>query len=133
MILAAGIILTSILTSYSSRPTDAIHAAGILIDIVRVASDCTISHCHLARCTNNLTKHVDLLAVSYLRLSLWPASSSPSFSSTLYSSRRIVQLPTVCHLESCANNLTKPVDLLTASYSRLSLQPASSSPSFSST
>ena len=38
IVLAAGIILTSVLTSYSSRPTDAIHAAGILIDIVRVAS-----------------------------------------------------------------------------------------------
>jgi len=45
----------------------------------------------------------------------------------------IVQLPTVCHLESCANNLTKHVDLFAASYSRLSLRPASFSPPSSST
>jgi len=54
-----------------------IHAAGILIDIVLVAS--------------------------YLLSSTPPASSPPS-SLTSYSSRHIVQLPTVCHSESCANN-----------------------------
>jgi len=56
------------------------------------------------------------LVASYLLSSTLPASSSPPSSSTLYSSRRIVQLPTVCHCQSCANNLTKLVDLLAASY-----------------
>jgi len=46
-------------------------------------------------------------------------------------SYRIVQLPTVCHLESCANNLTKHVDLFAASYTRLSLPLASFLPPFS--
>jgi len=78
-----------------------IHAAGILIDIVLVAS-------HLLSSTP-------------------PASSPPS-----YSSRRIVQLPTVCRSESCANNLTKLVDLLAASYLQSSKPPASSSTSYSS-
>jgi len=54
-----------------------IHAAGIVIDIVLVAS--------------------------YLLSSTPPASSPPS-SLTSYSSRQIVQLPTVCPSESCANN-----------------------------
>jgi len=54
-----------------------IHTAGILIDIVLVAS--------------------------YLLSSTPPASSLPS-SLTSYSSHRIVQLPTVCPSESCANN-----------------------------
>jgi len=85
-------------TSYSSRPTDTIHAAGILIDIVLVASHRIAqlpTVCHLESCANNLTKHIDLLTASYSRLSLGPASSSPSSSSTSYSSRHIVQLPTV--------------------------------------
>ena len=56
------------------------------------------------------------LVASYLLSSMLPASSSLLSSSTLYSSRRIVQLPTVSHCESCANNLTKLVDLLAASY-----------------
>ena len=56
------------------------------------------------------------LVASYLLSSTLPASSSSPSSSTLYSSRRIVQLPTVCHCESYANNLTKLVDLLATSY-----------------
>ena len=60
-------------------------------------------------------------------------STLPASSSTSYSSRRIVQLPTVCHLESCVNNLTKHLDLVAVSYSQLSLLPASSSPPSSST
>ena len=56
------------------------------------------------------------LVASYLLSSMLPASSSAPSSSTLYSSRRIVQLPTVCHCESCADKLTKLVDLLAASY-----------------
>ena len=59
----------------------------------RVASYCTTSHCHLESCANNLTKNVDLLAASYSRLSLRPASSSPPSLSTSYSPRRIIQLP----------------------------------------
>ena len=62
-----------------------------------------------------------------------PASSSPPSSSTSYSSRRIVQLLTVCPFESCANNLMKLVDLLAASYLLSSLPPASSSLPSSST
>ena len=118
---------------YSSRPTDAIHAAGILIDIVLIVSYCTTSHCHLESCTNNLTKHVDLLAASFSRLSLRPASSSPPSSSTSYSSRPTDAIHAAgilidivlfasycttshCHLVSCANNLTKHVGLLAASF-----------------
>ena len=56
-----------------------------------------------------------------------PASSPPS-----YSSPRIVQLPTVCRSESCANNLTKLVDLLVASYLLSSTLLAYSSTSYSS-
>jgi len=44
---------------------------------------------------------------------------------TLYSSRRIVQLPTVCLSESYANNLMKLIDLLATSYLLLSMPPAS--------
>ena len=105
----------------------------------RVVSYCTISHCHWESCANNLTKQVDLFATSYSRLSLPPASSSPPSSSTSYSSRPtdaihaagilidIVLVASyrttfscVCPSESCANNLRKFVDLLAASYSRLS-------------
>ena len=69
--------------------------AAILIDIILITSYSTTSHCHLESYANNLTKHVILLAASFSRLKLWPASSSPPSSSTSYSSRRIVQLPTV--------------------------------------
>jgi len=44
------------------------------------------------------------------------ASSPPVSSSRSFSSRRIVQLPTVCASESCANNVPKLANLL-ASYS----------------
>jgi len=83
-----------------------IHAAGILtailIDIVLIAS--------------------------YLLSSTPPASSLPS-SLASYSSCRIVQLPTVCRSESCANNLTKLVDHLAVSHFLSSTPPASSPPS----
>jgi len=64
-----------------------------------------------------------VLVASYLLSSTLLASSPPS-SSTSYSSRRIVQPPTVCPSESCANNLTKLVGLLAASYLLSSLPPA---------
>jgi len=72
------------------------------------------------------------LITSYLLSSTLAAASSPPSSSTSYSSCRIVQLPTVCHSESCTNNLTKLVDLLTAFYVQSSKPPASSSTSYSS-
>jgi len=72
------------------------------------------------------------LITSYLLSSTLAANSSPPSSSTSYSSYRIVQLPTVCHSESCANNLTKLVDLLAAFYVQSSKPPASSSTSYSS-
>jgi len=50
-------------------------------------------------------------------------------SSTSYSSHRIVQLPSVCLSQSCANNLTKLVDLLAASYLLLSTLLVSTTPS----
>jgi len=65
-----------------------------------------------------------VLGASYLLSSMPPASSSTS-----YSSRCIVQLPTVCRSESCANNLAKLVDLLAASYLLSSTPPPSSSTS----
>jgi len=101
---------------------------AILIHIVLVMSSCTTSHCHLESCTNNPMKHVNLFATTYLRLSMQPVSSSPPSSSTSSSSCRFVQFSTVCHLESCTNNLMKHIDLSANSYSRLSLQLASSSP-----
>jgi len=73
-----------------------------------------------------------VLVPSYLLSSTLPANSSPPSSSTSCSSRRIVQLPTVCRSESCANNLTKLVDLLDASYLLSCTLPASSSISYSS-
>jgi len=58
------------------------------------------------------TRHPTRRVPSYSLSSSPPVSSSRSFSS-----RRIVQLPTVCASESCANNVTKLTNLLTASYS----------------
>ena len=125
-------MLTSILTLYSSCPCDTIHTTGIHIDIVLIPSYCTTSHCHLESFSNNLMKYVDLLTVSYSRLSWLPVSSSPPSSLTSYWSHLIVQLPTVWHFESCTNNLMKHFDLLTATYLWLSLPPVSSSLSSSS-
>jgi len=52
-----------------------------------------------------------ILAASY------PLSFSPPAPSlTSYSSRCIVQLPAVCHSESCANHVTKLAIILAASY-----------------
>ena len=60
------------------------------------------------------------------------AFSPPAPSLTSYASRCIVQLPTVCHSESCANHVTKLAIILTASYLLSSLPPAAcSSPSSS--
>jgi len=73
-----------------------------------------------------------VLIPSYLLSSTLPAISSPPSSSTLCSSLRIVQLPTVCRSESCANNLMKLVDLLETSYLLSSTLAASSSTSYSS-
>jgi len=67
-----------------------------------------------------------LLAASY-SLSFSPLA--PSLTS--YLSRCIVQLPAVCHSESCANHVTKLAIILTASYLLSSSPPASSSPSSS--
>jgi len=68
-----------------------------------------------------------ILAESYL-LSFSP----PEPSLTSYSSRCIVQLPTVCHSESCANHVTKLAIILAASYLLSSSPPAAcSSPSSS--
>ena len=117
IVLATGIILTT-----------------ILVDIVLFVSNRILqlpTVCHLESYTNNLMKYVNLFAISYSRLSLLPESSSPPSSSTSYSSHssdtihaadilidivlvpslRIVQLPTMCHWESCANNLMKHLDL----------------------
>jgi len=93
--------------------------------------------CPSASCANNVTKLADLLAASYspsytsslTRLhtrrvvSYLVSSSPPISSSTSYSSRRIVQLSTVCPSESCANHFTKLAIILVASYSLLSLVP----------
>ena len=79
--------LPSSSTSYSSCPNDAIHTTGILIINVLVASHRIVQPptvWHLKSYANNLTKHVGLLAASYSRLSLRPASSSPPSSSTSY-------------------------------------------------
>jgi len=70
------------------------------------------------------------LVPSYLLSSTLPATSSPPSSSTSCSLRPIVQLPTVCRSESCANHLTKLVDLLAASYFLSSTPPTSSSISY---
>jgi len=68
-----------------------------------------------------------ILAASY------PLSFSPPVPSlTLYSSRCIVQLPAVCHSESCANHVTKLTIILATSYLLLSSPLAAcSSPSSS--
>jgi len=76
------------------------------------------------RLTCNYTHHVLLaiiltagtlidiiLAVSY---PLWFSLPAPSLTS--YSSRCIVQLPAICHSESCANHVTKLAIMLAASY-----------------
>ena len=75
----------------------------------------------------NLTKLIDLLAVSYMLSSMLPACSLAS-SLTLYSSHRVVQLPTVCPSENCVNNLAKFIDLLAVSYVLSSMLPVSSPP-----
>jgi len=68
-----------------------------------------------------------ILAASYPLL-----FSPPAPSLTSYSSRCIVQLPAVCHSESCANHVTKLAIILAASYLLSSSQPAAcSSPSSS--
>ena len=74
---------------------------------------------------------IALIPSYMLSSTLLPTFSLPS-SSTSCSSRRIVQLPTVCRSDSCANNLTKLVDILAASYFLSSMPPASSSTSYSS-
>ena len=92
---------------------------------------------------------MDLLAAFYSLVSLRPALSSPpswhrtycvlpmpsmppASTSTSYLSYRIVlyNFPLSFTWLSCANNLTKHLDLLIASYSQLSLWPASSPPSW---
>jgi len=60
-----------------------------------------------------------ILAASYspTLAASYPLSFSPLAPSlTSYSSRCIVQLPTVCHSESCANHVTKLAIILAASY-----------------
>jgi len=81
--------------SFTILITAGINLTTILIHIVLIVSYCTTSYCHLESCANNITKQVDLLAASYSRLSLKPASCSPPCSSTSYSLCRIVHLPTV--------------------------------------
>ena len=98
------------MTSYSPHLTCA-HTCGGLLAIVLAAG-----------------KLIDIiLATSY------PQSFSPSTPSlTSYSSCCIVQLPTVCHSESCANYVAKHAIILAVSY-LLSSSPsvACSSPSSS--
>ena len=104
--------------------------------------------CHSESCANHVTKLAIILVASYsplysLRLTcthtrrvLLAVSDSLSFSPpapslTSYLSRCIVQLPAVCHSESCTNHVTKLAIILTASYLLSSSPPASSSPSSS--
>jgi len=107
--IVASYLLSSTLAASSSLPS-----SSTLYSSRRIVQLPTVCHCE--SCANNRTKLVDLLAASYLQSSLPLASFSPPSSSTSYSSRRVVQLPTVCPFESCANNLMKLVDLLAASY-----------------
>jgi len=63
------------------------------------------------------TRHVLLALILAACYSLSFPPPAPSLTS--YSSRCMVQLPAVCHSESCANHVTKLAIILVASYSPL--------------
>jgi len=96
--LRAALTLSQSLPSYSPRLT-CNHTCRVLLAIVLAAG----------------TLIDIILAASYPLL-----FSPPAPSLTSYSSCCIVQLPTVCHSESCANHVTKLAIILAASYLLLS-------------
>jgi len=97
--------------SYSPRLT-CNHTRRVLLAIVLAASTL-----------------IDIILAASYQLSFLPLE--PSLTSYLL--RCIVQLPSVCHSESCANHVTKLAIILTASYLLSSLPVAAcSSPSSSS-
>jgi len=133
--------------SYSPRLTRAhtrssllaiVLAAGTLIDIVLLTLYSTTSRClcHSESCANHVTKlttYSSRLTRSHTRRILLAATLATSYplsflppapSLTSYSSRCIVQLPAVCHSESCANHVTKLAIILVASYLLSSSPPA---------
>jgi len=126
------------LTSYSSLCI--VQLPGVSVTLRAALTMSQSSPSYSPRLTCNHTHHVLLaiilatgtlidiiLAASYLR------SFSPLAPSlTSYSLRCIVQLPAICHSESCANHVTKLAIILAASYLLSSSPPsACSSPSCS--
>ena len=126
-LLAASYLLSSSLlapslTSYSSLCI--VQLSGVSVTLRAALTLSQSSPSYSPHLTCNHTRHVLLaivlaagtlidiiLAASYL-LSFSPLA--PSLTS--YLSRCIVQLPTVCHSESCANHVTKLAIILAVSY-----------------
>jgi len=92
--LRAALTLSQSLPLYSPRLT-CNHTRCILLAIVLAAGTL-----------------IDIILAASYPLSFLPLA--PSL--TTYSSRCIVQLPAVCHSESCANHVTKLAIILAASY-----------------
>jgi len=131
-------LLAPSLTSYSSLYIVQLPCVSVTLRAALTLSQSSPSYS--PRLTCNHTRRV-LLAIVLATSTLidiiltvsYPLSFSPPAPSlTSYSSRCIIQLPTVCHSESCANHVTKLAIILAASYLLSSSPPsACSSPSSS--
>jgi len=126
------------LTSYSSLCIVQLPGVSVTLRAVLTLSQSSPSYSPHLTC--NHTRRVLLAIVlaagtliDIILTAFYPLSFSPLAPSlTSYSSRCIVQLPTVCHSESYTNHVTKPAIILATSYLLLSLLPAAcSSPSSS--
>jgi len=112
-------------------------AAGTLIDIILAASYARsyspcLTRAHTRRCLLVIVLTASTLIDIILAASYPLSFSPPAPSLTSYLSRCIVQLPAVCHSESCGNHVTKLAIILAASYLLSSSPPpACSSPSSS--
>jgi len=110
------------LTSYSSQCIVQLPGISVTLRAALTLSQSSPSYSPCLTC--NYTRRV-LLAIVLAASTLidiilaasYPLSFSPLAPSlTSYSSRCIVQLPAVCHSESCANHVTKLAIILAASY-----------------
>ena len=124
------------LTSYSSLSI--VQLPGVSVTLRAALTLSQSSPSYSPRLTCNHTRRILLAIVLAARTLIdiilatsYPLSFSPLAPSlTSYSSRSIVQLPAVCHSESCANHVTKLAIILAASYlPSYSLLVACSSPS----
>ena len=118
IVLATG----TLITSYSSLCIVQLLGVSVTLRAALTLSQSSPSYSPCLTCnhTRRVLLAIILAAGTLIDIILtasYPLSFSPPAPSlTLYSSRCIVQLPAVCHSESCANHVTKVTIVLTASY-----------------